>query len=185
MTPEPEWVDLGLPSGVLWRSSNLGATRPQSAGLFFSWGNTQGHPSGGGYDFSSEEYNLTPGSAIETDLTLEDDAANVILGNGARIPSDAEFQELINYCSSQWITRDGVNGRLFVSNNNGNSIFLPASGYYIGTLHDANGTRGRYWTSNRVSATAAVRLNFSNTAVTPQGSDERKNGLPIRPVKSA
>ena len=51
------YVDLGLPSGTLWATTNIGAVQPYQSGLFFAWGDTEGHGSdtSDGYLFSWEE----------------------------------------------------------------------------------------------------------------------------------
>lgn len=185
MTPEPEWVDLGLPSGLLWAKSNLGATRPESDGIYFSWGNTEGHPAGAGYDFSLEEYNTTPAAAITEDLSLSQDAARAILGSPWRMPSAAEFQELFDNCASEWTTLNGVQGRLLTSNVNGNTLFIPAAGYYDETSLLNRGSSGRYWSTSYVSATDAHLLGFNSSGVQPQSTSIRRDGLSIRAVRSA
>lgn len=185
MTPEPEWVDLGLPSGLLWAKANLGATVPNSPGIYFSWGNTEGHPAGAGYSFNQEEYNTTPGAAISTNLSLEQDAARAYLGAPWRMPSATEFQELYDNCTSVWTTLDGVEGRLFTSNVNGKTLFFPAAGYYIGTVLSYRGSRGIYWSSSYYSASSARLLYFSSTIIYPQENNDRFSGFTIRAVRSA
>ena len=37
-----EYVDLGLPSGTLWATQNIGATNIKDSGLYFAWGETSG-----------------------------------------------------------------------------------------------------------------------------------------------
>ena len=39
--PEPEAVDLGLPSGIKWASLNLGAGLPEGRGHYYAWGETE------------------------------------------------------------------------------------------------------------------------------------------------
>lgn len=185
MTPEPEWVDLGLPSGLLWAKANLGATLPESYGLYFSWGNTDGHPAGAGYDFSQEVYDATPAAAISADLSLEQDAARVNLGAPWRLPAAVEFQELNTYCDSVWTSINGVNGRLFTSRRNGNTLFFPAAGYYVGTIRATLGASGYYWSSTHYNAANARDLDFTSSNINPQDSFERRCGFPIRPVRSA
>lgn len=185
MTPEPEWVDLGLPSGLLWAKANLGATVPESPGIYFSWGNTEGHPTGAGYDFSQEVYNTTPAAAISNNLSLDQDAARAVLGSPWRMPSSAELQELYDNCTHVWSTLNGVNGILFTSNVNGKTLFLPAAGFYNGTVLTGLGASGRYWSSTYESATGALNLSFSSSSVLPHDNNGRRYGFSIRAVRSA
>lgn len=185
MTPEPEWVDLGLPSGLLWRRFNLGATKPESFGLYFSWGNTEGHPSGAGYNFSQEVYNTTPATAISADLSLEQDAASVNLGAPWRMPTNADFQELVSNCAHVWTTLNGVHGCLFTSNVNGNTLFFPAAGYYTGTTLNGREESGYCWSSTYNSAADARVMGFYSTNVVPGNLAPRRNGYTIRAVRPA
>ena len=84
-------VDLGLPSGTLWASCNVGATKPEEYGDYFAWGETKGYNSGKTtfnwdtyFDSSFNKYNLSGGL---TELALEDDAAYVNWGSNWRMPS--------------------------------------------------------------------------------------------------
>lgn len=173
---------MGLPSGLLWASCNIGAERPSDLGLYFSWGNTEGHEEGSGYNFNQAEYNTTPGSAIAANLSLTEDAARTILGVPWRMPTSAEFLELYNNCTTVWSTLNGVKGLVFTSNVNGNSIFFPAAGYYSGTsLVSVNGF-GYYWSSTYWSESDARLLRFNNASVNPQNNYYRRLGFPIRPV---
>lgn len=185
MTPEPEWVDLGLPSGLLWAKANIGSAKPEGIGLYFSWGNTNGHAEGSGYDFSQAVYDTTPGAAITDNLSLSQDAARANLGTPWRMPSAAEFQELYDNCTSVWTTLNGVDGRLFTSNVNGNTLFFPAAGYYSGTSQNYRGSDGYYWSYTYYSATNARSLGFSSSNVSPQSSFDRHYGFSVRAVRSA
>lgn len=156
---------------------------PESAGLYFSWGNTDGHPAGAGYDFSQAAYATTPGAEITEDLTLDQDAARANIGVPWRMPTAEEFQELNDNCTSVWTTLNGVNGRLFTSNVNGNTLFIPAAGGYSGTSLNARGTYGFYWSSTYYSATRCRDFSFNNLSVTPQNNSDRQNGFSIRAVQ--
>ena len=106
------FVDLGLPSGLLWADRNIGATTPEETGLYFQWGDVQGYTAeqvGNGegqkyfnsnfsdYKFYSTsrftKYNDTDGKIV---LDLEDDAAHVLMGGNWRMPTQDDFHELIN-----------------------------------------------------------------------------------------
>ena len=162
---------------------NVGASAPEESGLYFSWGNSPGHAEGAGYDFSLEVYNETPGAAIEANLTLAEDMARQSLGTPWRMPSAAEFQELIDNCTAVWTTRNGVAGYLFTSNVNGNSIFFPAAGVYEGTSLNDRGNYGGYWSSSYESAESANTLDFSIDDYDPMSSNRRKFGLVVRAVQ--
>ena len=151
-----EYVDLGLPSGTLWATMNIGANSPEEYGDYFAWGETQpkveyswdtyewgivDDPDGDGDGLfftkyctsSSFGYNgFTDG---KTELDPEDDAATVNWGSEWRMPSSDQIQELIDNCTIEWTTKNGVNGRLFTSNINGASLFLPAAGHFYYETH--------------------------------------------------
>ena len=98
-----EFVDLGLPSGTLWATCNVGATSPEQAGLYFVWGETTGYTAeqvaSGVRAFKSGSYKA---ASISADLTLEQDAAHVNLGGDWRMPTKDEWRELIDNCNVVW-----------------------------------------------------------------------------------
>lgn len=181
-SPSTNLVDLGLPSGLLWATRNIGARAPEDAGLYFSWGNLIGHAEGSGYDFSQAEYNTTPAAAIRDNLSLSQDAARANLGAPWRMPTAAEFQELFDNCTTQWTTLNGVNGLLFTSNVNGNTLFFPAAGRYNGTSLNYRGSVGYFWSSTYYSATDALLLHFTSSEVDPLYSRSRFDGFSVRAV---
>ena len=178
-----ELVDMGLPSGLLWAKCNIGANAPEGYGHYFSWGNTDAHAEGSGYNFSQAVYDTTPAAAITANLSLSQDAARANLGAPWRMPTASEFQELYDNCTCVWTTLNGVNGRLFTSNVNGNTLFFPAAGYYGGTSLNTRGSNGYYWSSTYYSATHARLLSFDSSSVSPQGSNERRFGFSVRAVQ--
>ena len=133
-----EYVNLGLPSGLLWATANVGAKRPEDCGSYFAWGETSPKSI---YDWSSYKYangsetamtkycNSTSYGNVDYKGVLdeEDDAATINWGKPWRTPTLKEVQELINYCSWMLTTQNGVSGYK-VTGANGNSIFLPAGG---------------------------------------------------------
>lgn len=175
-------VDMGLPSGIQWANCNVGAESPVDFGQYFSWGNTNGHYIDDGYDFSQEVYSSTPAADIATNLSLEQDAARANLGEPWRMPTTAEFQELIDNCTSVWTTLNGVAGYLFTSNVNGNTLFFPAAGRYSDTSLVGRGTRGFFWSSTYISATNARSLSFNSSSVNASYSGNRRDGFSIRAV---
>lgn len=173
---------MGLPSGVQWASCNVGAERPSDPGLYFSWGNTEGHAEDDEYDFSQEVYDQTPAAAITDNLSLSQDAARANLGAPWRMPTSAEFQELVDNCTTLWTSLNGVRGRLFTSNVNGNSIFIPAAGFYNDSSLSGRDSYARYWSSSYDSAFNAKILGFNNTIVTPTSGGQRRLGFSVRAV---
>lgn len=106
-----EYVDLGLPSGLLWAKYNVGATSEEEAGLYFQWGDTKGYTaeqigdgeglkafSSANYkwsvDGSSSNFSKYNASDSKTVLDLEDDAAHVVMGGNWRMPTFDECEEL-------------------------------------------------------------------------------------------
>lgn len=182
-----DFVNLGLPSGLKWRKMNLGATNPQDDGDYFSWGNIEGHAAGSGYTFNTTTYNSTTGAAISADLTSSNDAASVILGNGCRMPTKDEFQELYDNTDTEWVSNfegTGVAGRKFMKKSDHSIfVFFPAAGYCDGTTLRYRGSYGVYLSSSYRSATSAYILNFSSSEVYPQNYNDRRLGISVRAVK--
>ena len=179
------FVDLALPSGLLWCEHNVGASTPYEHGLYFSWGNVTGHAEGSGYDFSDAVYAETPGAALTGNIPVNGtyDLARHNMGAPCRLPTVGEFQELNSNCDSEWTDEDGVAGRRFTSRINGNSIFFPASGYYSGTTLSYRGSYGGYWSSSYLSATNAYNLLFSSSNVNPALNNLRRLGFTARAVQ--
>ena len=179
------FVDLALPSGLLWCEHNVGATTPYEHGLYFSWGNVIGHAEGSGYDFSDAVYAETPGAALSGNIPVNGtyDLARHNMGAPCRLPTVGEFQELNSNCDSEWTDEDGVAGRRFTSRINGNSIFFPASGNYNGTTLNSRGSYGHYWSSSYLSATNAYNLSFNASSVHPADYSTRRYGFTARAVQ--
>ena len=178
-------VDLGLPSGLLWCEHNVGASRPEEFGMYFSWGNVTGHAEGSGYDFSQTNYDASAGAALTGNITVDDtyDMAHHNMGGLWRLPRPAEFSELNSNCDHVWIDEDGVQGMRFTSRINGNAIFFPAAGYYGGTTLSGRGASGSYWSSGFYSASLAYYLDFNSTEVYPQYDNGRRLGFTVRAVQ--
>ena len=179
------FVDLALPSGVLWAEKNIGASTPYEHGLYFSWGNVTGHAEGSGYDFSDAVYAQTDGAALTGNIPTNNtyDMARHNMGSPCRLPTVGEFQELHNNCDSEWTDEDGVPGRRWTSRINGNSVFFPASGYYNGTTLYYRGSDGIYWSSSYISETYAYLLSFYSGDVNPASHSNRRLGFSVRAVQ--
>ena len=189
------YVDLGLPSGLKWATCNVGANIPEEYGDYFAWGEVAPKEY---YDWSRYKYGLDADQLTKycnssdygkdgfiddkTVLELKDDAATANWGGAWRMPTTAEQRELINNCTWDWTTQNGVNGYK-VTGPNGNSIFLPAAGYMDeGTLYNA-GSYGVYWSSSlrTVDPGSAYNVFFDSGDVDWRGSN-RYYGLTVRPV---
>jgi hypothetical protein len=182
------FVDLALPSGLLWAEKNVGANRPEDDGLYFSWGNVDGHTGTDGYDFGSGNdgpYASTPGAELTGNIPANTtyDAAMHNMGAPCRLPTVSEFQELNANCISEWTIQNGVNGRRFTSRINGNSIFFPTAGYRLGVSLGNRGSRGYYWSSSRSSSARGYYMNFHASGVNPTNADYRFNGFSVRAVQ--
>lgn len=185
-----EYVDLGLPSGTLWATCNVGANSPEEYGDYFAWGETAPKDK----YYWSTYFDTDNGSSLKkyynygglTELLPEDDAATANWGSGWQMPSLAQIQELYNSSNTtrEWTQMNGVNGRKITSKSNGNSIFLPAAGYrYDTSLGDA-GSDGYYWSRllNTSYAGLAYDLYFNSGDIGWSSSD-RDYGRSVRPVR--
>jgi hypothetical protein len=185
-----EYVDLGLPSGTLWASCNIGAESPEDYGDYFAWGETEAKTSFGwsNYSFgtSGNISKYTSNDGIE-ELLSGDDAAVANWGNEWKMPSKEQFEELINsnYTTTVWTTQNGVTGRLITSKSNGKSIFMPAAGGYGSDGQYGIGSDGYYWTGtvNMQRADYSFALHFKSNSIKCE-SFARYAGRPIRPVRS-
>ena len=161
------FVDLGLPSGLLWATCNVGATSPEQTGLYFAWGEIEGFSikrvKNGKRSFDEEIYNTKPAASISENLTLEQDAANHYMGGKWRMPTQDEFQELIDNCSVVWTknyNRTWVAGMVFTSKINGNSVFFPDTGICYGSSAGTGGEAGCYWSASWNSTDSSSFLFF-------------------------
>lgn len=178
-------VDLALPSGLLWCEHNVGASRPEDSGLYFSWGNVAGHAKGSGYNFNQTNYDASAGAALIANIPVSDayDMAHHNMGGQWRLPRASEFTELLSACTTEYINQDGVWGTRFTSRYNGNSIFFPAAGYYWYDSLDGDDERGYYLTSEiSDSPIYSKAMRFDYQFVLPEVSQNRICGTPVRAV---
>ncbi len=175
-----KFVDLGLPTGTLWGDCNINADNCTQTGYYYAWGETFTRTSYDGSNYSFDKYNSLDG---KTTLELEDDAANSYWCPPCRIPSDTEWGYLINNCTVTYTTQDGVNGYTITSKTNGNSIFLPLTGYYDSTIL-GNTNKGYYWTNTRcdVYQNAWAMVFDPKASTTACGTLGRPYGCVIRAV---
>lgn len=193
------YVDLGLPSGLLWAKCNLGANSPEQYGDYYAWGEitTKNTYNWSTYRYCNGSWNTMTKYCKDsyygnngftdnlTTLQAMDDAATQKLGSGARMPTADEWRELVNNTTAEWMQMYGVYGLRFTSSN-GNSIFLPAAGYRDSELRNA-GVKGRYWSSSLgvVGSDAASDFNVSvdRTYMYSSGTN-RYYGQSVRAVRS-
>ena len=120
-------------------------------------------------------------------LGPEDDAARANMGGDWRMPTQDELQELVDNTTNEWITDyngTGVNGRKFTSKTNGNSIFIPASGFRAGSLFNSQGNSGYVWSSslNSIYPNYAWNLYFDSGGFVADSDDIRRYGVVVRGV---
>ena len=185
----PHMIDLGLPSGTIWACCNVDTSHPENQkpsnnGGYYAWGETE------------EKTNYTWETYIHCDDSKETchnlgesiagtqyDVAHVNWGDVWQMASYDQQTELRENCTSEWITVDGINGRLFTGPS-GASIFLPASGYRTDGLRYF-GSDGYYWSSTLYPSDSsdAYHLYFLSGRV---GWDYnyRRTGQSVRPVST-
>ena len=185
---QEERVDLGLSSGILWATCNIGASSPSEIGDYFAWGEREPKDV-----YGWDTYKLCRGSYnsifkyTETDgkkvLDSQDDVAKSMLGGEWRIPTKEDMEELVEECEWKWTSLNGQLGWKVIGSNN-NYIFLPASGaassYRIAGVNEL----GRYWTATRDESNySAYNLRFKDgTDTIVVVDDTRFYGRTIRPV---
>lgn len=199
-----EYVDLGLTSGTLWATTNVGAYFPEEYGNYYAWGETEGYYDGKTY-FGWENYKYCDGknngltkycndvayghNGFVDDkkiLEEEDDIASVLWGKDWRIPTKEEFNELISNCVWTWTNNYNntvIKGYIITGPNN-NTIFLPASGIHSLNSIDSFETGGNYWSSTLKNGAPdeSKGLEFNNTKKTIYDGYGRSWGLSVRPV---
>lgn len=173
------WVDLGLPSGLMWATCNIGASKADDPGYYFSWGESEPKPRGLGYVSSSADF-------YQNDISgnYSYDAARLKWGGNWRIPTKAEFEELLEECSWTWTKQAGRNGYKVTSRNNGSSIFLPAAGLRDGVEMVGADKSGNYWSStpNNAKSERAYSLELMDYGPSVSANYRKYGGLTIRPV---
>lgn len=199
-----EAVDLGL--SVKWATCNIGASAPEKFGDYYAFGeiNTKSiYTTENSLTYGVLMKNLVslgiinsydPHNPLNNHLTSAFDAATAKWGEDWRIPTYDELRELSNECTWQWTTKDGVNGYKVIGKN-GNSIFIPAGGYYYGDedgSHFSSEQEGYSEYSGISGSTAwgnddegdsngVISLMFTPTDRGVIGWD-REDGMTIRPV---
>ncbi|MCD8266568.1 MAG: hypothetical protein LUC33_05375, partial [Prevotellaceae bacterium] len=169
------YVDLGL--SVKWATCNVGASSPSEYGNYYAWGETSTKSS---YDEDNcKTYNVSMGSIAGNSSY---DAARANWGGTWRLPTANEIDEMVNKCTTEWTSINGVRGRK-VTGPSGNSIFLPDAGDRYGKSLIPTG--GYYWsaTPNESGTQNAYNLYFNSDIFSfPWGADYRFYGFSVRPV---
>ena len=204
-SPVPEgFVDLGLPSGTFWSTKNIGATNGDTTeswyGNYYAWGEIEpkAEYNWSNYKYANGDYGkLTKycndsqfgnnGYTDElTQLVPEDDVATVTKSTW-RIPTKEDFEELLAGTTSSWETDykgiSGLNGRVFTSKVNGNTLFIPAAGYRSGFDIYSVGSSCYLWSSSLYLdyPGSAYNLYFNSDRIRMDYYD-RYNSLSVRPI---
>lgn len=187
-------VDLGLPSGTIWASVNIGATAPEEAGDYIAWGETDGYAAGVAHTFNWENYKYYDTAVTKycsgdgkMVLDADDDAATSLWGASWCMPSLDQIQELINdeYTEAKW--ESGKKCFRFTSLSNGNSILLPAAGFRQDNELYNNGDYGYYWSNMTVGTSSSDAHNGRSLGLYSSGIPNynkysRYRGQSVRPV---
>lgn len=193
------FVNLGLPSGTLWATCNVGADKPEGYGDYFAWGETTVKPS---YDWANYKYceggesnQLTKycssseegfkgfNDKLET-LDPTDDAATANWGEGWCMPTETQWRELLDNTTCNWTTLNGIKGRLMTASNGG-SLFLPAAGFRSSELQDVE-KNAFYWSSSLcIDVPSRARyFYFYDSEAFDMDEDARYYGYSVRAVRS-
>ena len=199
-----DYVDLGLPSGTLWATCNLGASKPEDYGEYYAWGETEPKDE---YDWETYKYahgnddetcELTKYCNSEddgyhgftdylTELQNSDDPATANWGPKWQTPSKVQWDELIANSTNTWTTRNGINGLLFTSKKNGQSLFFPASGcpWFPMKEEDETGSSGYYWSRSLYTEdpVLAEDIFFDSHGIGISFDSRRMRGYSVRPVR--
>ena len=202
-----KYIDLGLPSGTLWATCNIGASKPEDYGDHFAWGETQTKSS-----YNVESYKYSQGSFKKdnglvnprltkycnksdmgnngftdnlTELQASDDPAAVNWGNGWHTPTKEQWQELLDNTINLWTTQNDVLGRLFIAKN-GKTLFLPAAGACVDSQLNYANSFGCYWSKSLYTGAYplyAWELYFRSDLCEVAEDGYRCHGISVRPVR--
>ena len=178
-----KFVDLGLPSGLLWAEANVDAKTAYDDGGYYAWGETS----------TKNSYTLGNYSSVPCycSLAAENDVATTKWGSDCRMPTQSEMSELCNKnnCTWTWVScknsaGENIDCYKVVSVKNGNFIYLPASGYREDESFCCQGLYGYYW-SRTIGENTAYFLNFGDNFLYVYNDTEDYNnhyGFTVRPV---
>ena len=204
-----EYVDLGLPSGTMWATCNVGATKPEDEGLLFQFGRVDGYRFGDtNHNFRTNKQNkqdtgdefipkTASGKLYDKNdiLDLEDDAAHVNMGgrwhmptgrfNSFKVRYEGDWGELINNTVQKETTINGVRGILFTSNINGHQLFIPfTQGYWYNYKYYGEILDLYVWSSqvHDYNGDSGVRLNSSLHDFVTMYQEFRTHAISVRGV---
>ena len=201
-----QFVDLGLPSGTLWATCNVGASAPEESGELYAWGETETKEE---YSWSTYKWcdgdncNLSNQTLTKycdrgaygkldgkISLESEDDVAHVKWGGDWHIPTKEQFQELMDNCTMEWVKiNDALHAYKFTGTN-GNSIIMPAAGEYNKCNYSED--EFHYWSAELHMSDIAANNHATHVVVMEYGSKNqtefsgnyRYKGYAVRPVLS-
>ena len=174
-----ECVDLGL--SVKWATCNVGAKSPEEYGDYYAWGEVN----------TKDSYTQSNSATLRKDMgdiagKARYDVARANLGEPWRMPTQAEFEELMDEdnCTWNWTVQGDVKGYKVTSKKNGNSIFLPAAGTREGVALTGIKKFGTYLSStpNLDYSSVAYALKIENGNYVVSSAIERQIGCSVRPV---
>ena len=195
--------------GPYWAECNVGAAKPEECGYYFWWGDTEGYmrnakdsswvsvKDGSLFNFIRQNCPTDGMNDLELrsvgyigaagNLAEKYDAATAHLGAPWRMPTSAEFDEMISKCDTEWTMVNGAWGRLVKGRDAYSSkrIFFPAAGFADGTSLDAIGSNGYYWSSSPNSGDGcyARTLRFYLSDFVQADNAYRRTGRQVRPVR--
>ncbi len=199
---EHEYIDLGLPSGLLWATCNVGANRPQEYGYYFAWGEIQtkeeynwnNYKYFRGSELYITKYNTDPDNGYvdnRTVLLSADDAATANWGFGWRMPTKEEWEELLQNTTKTSDILNGVEVTCF-RGANGAILYLPEAGYRSGHYLCDDGSVCLYWSSSlstylthdayAIESSYMSGIGFYSPSIREIGRD---CGCSVRPVHPA
>lgn len=198
-----DYIDLGLPSGTLWATCNVGADNPEDFGNYYAWGEIEtkstywydNYKWGDTHNYTKYvchgENGLNYFTDNKTKLEPEDDVANVLWKRGWHIPDDKQFKEMVENCRWNFTTVNGIYVFVGVSKLNGNEIILPATDCFTYKQFVFPGDysiHALYWTcdlSDSQYQNAGIAYSFWNNSLDDirKQLDDRSCGVTVRPVK--
>lgn len=188
MAQNHEYVDMGRAG--LWATCNIGAAKPEDAGEYFQWKDNRKE--------GVKVYRPGDGSNFDYERDKREchDYATEAWGGAWRMPT---WQEMMVLTSYKWEWDEALNGWLVTMDKewdpttlttkvieNGNSIFLPAAGYYNEKGEKVSTKQlGKYWASSVMyyQPDDAWTLLFGNLGHVVV-DDNQKIKCTIRPVKN-
>ena len=198
-----DFVDLELPSGLLWAKGNICKDdngnyyigKETDRGAYASWANIEPHFSYNGSTFddnynwgssSSGSYSSTPGYSLTSSIDSNDDQhdiARALLGRPFRLPATTDFKELYDNTDKEFVTINDINCWKFMKKlDHSIYIIFPLLGFGYNQYVNSNNTSGAYWTSSYYSSENAYRLYMTTSSIEPQSYQGRYRGMSIRAV---